>query len=702
MTLRDELQAHIKESSESKRALSLRAGLNEKCVSDILSIRGLKPRRKTLVALSNATGRDLVRAVSGSKTLTFGELIDKLQAADQKYPVSRLRWIMRKANWYANRPICRHDVIDFFASHNAASLGLSKGSCSTYKSDILAAISDHGVRNRPRGVDDIDGIWADAYQAVKASDIPTDCRLKAGPFFVYLYDRGIRPYQVSCETLKDYFAYRLETGVVTEAKCRKHVSNIVTLIGHLVSNPSTSHFGFVPVASPFPDRRDKFGVSNDLLEQILREYDTCVAPWARGETSRDGRPYSSFLEDLDRAECTKEDDPLAAIKAQLQESVAKKAKLPGRTGKNRRVERREAKLREYGFLTQNDRWSDKTIATRRGYIVSLAKALVAAHGTVLPTIASLADYQILQLAAEALFDANGRPSDSEYLATVMKTVKKIAVGYVGVPEQDVEDIRTLIRHYDTGRSGIASKNKTKLREFTQKRIQLTIDLSATVLNGINSKVDRRRQSEKKKTGALPDRLSAIDVELARDIAAIIAHDILLTRAPRSANVIEARLDWIAFQDGRAALTVPAAQVKARRQGDPDYVVRLGERASRLLQLYIENIRPILLHPQDRSNEYLFPRQNGGKFKSNAPYRGLLQRVTRLLHQHVGVKINPHLYRHLVGYIWLKESADNLPRVQRLLGHKSLQTTVEYYAELDETLVIDGWQAYLESKTTTAA
>jgi len=46
--------------------------------------------------------------------------------------------------------------------------------------------------------------------------------------------------------------------------------------------------------------------------------------------------------------------------------------------------------------------------------------------------------------------------------------------------------------------------------------------------------------------------------------------------------------------------------------------------------------------------------------------------------------------------------DNLPRVQRLLGHESLKTTVEYYAELDETLVMDGWQNYLETKTRTAA
>lgn len=701
MTVRNELQAHIEETGESMRALSLRAGLNAKAVSDILSIEGLQPRHRTLAALSEATGRDLLLAATGSKPLTLGDLIEKLVKAGQKTLASRIRWIMRAADWYGNRPACRHDVIDFFARHNAASLGLSKGSRSTYKCDILAAIDQHGGRNRPRGIADIGGTLADAYDAAKDADIPTDCRLKAGPFFVYLYDRGIRPSQITTRTLSDYFAYRLETGVVTEAKCRKHVGNVVTLLRHLETHPSTSHFGFVAVTSPFSDRRDKFGVNTGILEALLTEFDTQIAPWAAGEVSRDGLTYKSFLDALDREE-QEEADPLSEIRARLQKSVAEKSRLPGQSPKVERVERREAKMREYGFLTQDDRWSEDTIATRRGYVISLAKALAVSHDIVVPGIRALTDYQVLQAAAASLFEANGGRKDTGYLVSVLKAMKKIAVGYAAKPEQDVEDIRALIRFYETGRRGIAPANRTKLRKFTTARIQSTIDLSGTVLTGINAEVDRRRKAKRKRTGALPDRLDVIDIEMARDIAAVLAHDILLTRAPRSANVIEAQLDWIAFQDGRAVLTVPARKVKARREGDPDYVVRLGERASRLLKHYVDKVRPILLHPDDRENRFLFPRQEGGQFKFDAPYRAILKRVTRLLHQHVGVQINPHLYRHLIGWIWLKESMDNLPRVQRLLGHKSLKTTVEYYAELDETLVMDGWQNFLETRTKMAA
>jgi len=698
MSFRDEIRAHLAETGESKRALSLRAGLNARAITDILSIKGLKPRHSTLAALSETIDRDLLSTGTGSKPVTWGELIEKLEASGAKIPKSRVRWIMVKANWYGNKRVCRHDVIDFFAQHNAASLGLSQASRSTYKCDILAVIDRLSRRDRPRGVADIGGIWANAYAAVKDSDIPTDCRLKAGPFFVYLFDHGILPEQITSETLAGYYAYRLETGVVTDAKCRKHVGNVVTLLRHMQSDPSTSHLGFVAAASPFSDRRDKFGVDTIELKELLSEYDSRLAPWAKGKASRDGSTYEAFLAELDREEAK----PVCEKKARFRNSVAAKSKHGGKAGKKERIERRESKMREFGFLTEGTRWSKGTIATRRGYVISLAKALAGSHDIIVTSLRELVDFEYLTEAARALSEANGGRKDSDYLVSVLKTMKKIAIGYADVSDPEINDIKSLIRFYETGRRGIAPKNKAKLQKFTEARIQSTIDLSGTVMTGINAEIDRRRKAKRKKTGILPDRPDVIDIELARDIAAVLAHDILLTRAPRSSNVIEARLDWIAFQDGKAVLSIPAPEVKGRKKGNPNYVIPLGERASRLMRNYIDKIRPLLLHTGDDDNPYLFPGQKSGQFNLNSPYRGLLKRVVRLLHQHVGVRVNPHLYRHLVGWIWLKESMDNLPRVQRLLGHKSLQTTVEYYAELDETLVMDGWQTLLETKTKAAA
>lgn len=70
---------------------------------------------------------------------------------------------------------------------------------------------------------------------------------------------------------------------------------------------------------------------------------------------------------------------------------------------------------------------------------------------------------------------------------------------------------------------------------------------------------------------------------------------------------------------------------------------------------------------------------------------------RHTHRITGIRMNPHLYRHFLGWLWLKDDPDRLPDVQRLLGHISLETTLEFYAEIDETFAIDRWQAYLADK-----
>jgi len=692
MTVQSELQSYLDTTSESMRGLSLRAGLSAKAVSDILNIKGLRPRHKTLVALTNATGIDLVPLGFSNNPQTFDALIGELKVSGKATLASRVKWLLKKANWYGNRVVCRHDVLDFFAGHNAASLGLTKGSLSTYKSDVLAAVDSLGHRNRTRNVTDLRGIMSDVYEAARKSKIPEDCRLKAGPFFLFLDDNNILPQQVTTEIVAEYYAHRLRIGVQDERKCREHTQNIVTLICHLSTNPKTRHFGFSEVKTPFHDGRDKYEIDDAVLAPLLSEFDCQVAPWTCGKASREGMSYEDFLVALDAAE-----GPVISSKKEILRSKMEKKRQLSRQEK---VEQSEDRLRRYGFLTPNNRWSEKTLKTRRGYVVSIAKALASSCDIVLESIEELTDPEFLTAAAEALADAN-QGTESGYIESVLKTVKKISIGFCNRQTEDVQKIQALIKHYSTGRRGIAPRNKTKLRKFTDERIHSTINLSGTVMNLINAEIARKRKAQQKKVGILPNPIDVVDTEMARDIAAMVAHDILLRRAPRSANVIGIKLDWIAFQEGLARITIPGVDVKMGKRGDADYVVILGSQQSELMRQYVEKIRAKLLLKDDESNPYLFPQQSWKGGEANRPYNGLLLRVTRLLYEHVGVRIHPHLYRHLIGWIWLRENLDNLPRVQKLLGHKSLRTTVEYYAELDENLVGDQWQSYLERKSVPA-
>lgn len=310
----------------------------------------------------------------------------------------------------------------------------------------------------------------------------------------------------------------------------------------------------------------------------------------------------------------------------------------------------------------------------------------------------LLDPDFLETAVDGIRDANIGEFSSGYLGSVLKCARKIGKDFQCRPKEDLARISKLISIHDRKRRGIAPRNKAKLREFDEHRIQRTIDLGDMIVTDVNAEIDRRRVAHRRKHGFLPPRADVIDAELGRNIMATIAHEILLRNAPRSDNLINARLDWISWQGELARITVPAVRVKMRGPDDEDLTLFLNGRQSKLLRSYLDTVRAKCLVTGDDRNPYLFPAQVWKK-EAGQPYKTILKRVTRVLNEKVGSRINPHLYRHLIGWIWLKQSIDNLPKVQRMLGHTSLQTTIDYYAELDPSLVFDAWNEHLNSKST---
>ncbi|WP_052272351.1 site-specific integrase [Leisingera sp. ANG-M7] len=688
MTLAQELKDFLDTSGESRRALSLRAGLNPKAVADILNIPGLKPRHSTLMALSEATGRDLLET-GGEAPRTYADLIAEAQSAGNKTLCSRLKWLCREAGWVPElKVVCKQDVIDFFDSHSPASFNLTKGSMSTYRSTLVTAAGNGQSRQRKRRIDDIGGVYKKVHEAIRDSDLADTARLISGSFLLFLHDKGIQPAEISTATLADYYRHRVEVSAKGEVQCEKHVREIATLLRSLTDHPDFAEFEFAAAPHPFEDGRDKFGVCNSQLNPLLTEFDNRVAPWATGQMSQDGRSRAEFIAALDAAE-----NPVSDKKARLRNAKKERRRLSGKPGRKGSPKL----MAEKGFLTGRDRWADTTLACRRGYVISMAKAIIATTDVVPETIEELTDPEYLEVGAEALSDGNKSDYPSGYVTSVLKAMRKIASGFVGRSAEDLEEISELIRLHNPGFKGISPRNRAKLHQFTQERIFQTINLTGAAIMNVNAEIDRRRCQQGRKTGSLPAKADVMDDELIRDVMAALAHDILMSRAPRSDNVLRARLDWISWQGKLARLTVPAVEVKMRCQSDADLPIPLSERTSRLLRNYLEVLRPRILKPDDKQNPYLFPTQ--GKGVPGTHYGTLLKRVTSLLARHVGVNIHPHLYRHLIGWIWLKDSPDNLPKVQRLLGHVSLQTTLDYYAELDEALVLDEWQQKLNGKTT---
>ncbi|CTQ33928.1 site-specific integrase [Jannaschia rubra] len=682
MLLQDQVSQYLDTSGESMRSLSMRAGLNPKAVSDILNRPGHRPMRSTVEALGTAMG---VLLPGLEPRMTYAQLIARLSkktgdaALDRRNAtlVSRLKKVLQAAEWMPEiEYVDRDRVIERFSGWSPATLGLSQGSFRNYKSDALAAIDEVCGSNRKPGIRDVTGLYREVHEAIQNSDLPQDMKLISGSFLHFLDQSGLLPREITQSVLEVYFHRRCAEAPKTEAVCRKHVKRVAALCTRLSSEPAFAEFQFPAVDHPFDDGRDKYGVSTSVLRAFLQQFDGPVTRWAMGDESRDGLSYEAFLKQLDR---TQPQLPMTGKLALL------KPKPNGR--KKTEEERRSA-----GFLVEDETWSQETLANRRGIMIAGAKALYTATGYLIESVEEYTIPVVVEGVLEAVQVSNsGGEFPSSYASTLGKAIKKLARDYVGRDLEEVESIASTIKDYAAGGKGITKRNKDKLRQIIGDRQQRLLDLGEILIDEVNAELDRQAR---KKRGA--SRLEYLDIEMVRDVMCVLASDILIARAPRKANVTRAKLSWISWRGELATITVPNVEVKMRTSDDPDLPIPLGENESRRLRMYLDKIRPKALRKGDELNPFLFPAQ-GSSVERDQPFVGLLERLMRHTHRITGIRMNPHLYRHFLGWLWLKEDPDRLPDVQRLLGHKSLETTLAFYAEIDEHLALDRWQAYLVGK-----
>lgn len=682
MSLQDQIRQHLDTSGQSMRALSLQAGLNPKAVSDILNRPGHRPNRSTIEALGGAMG---IRLSDPEPRMTYAQLIlrlskktgDKGRDRRNAMLVSRLKKVVNAAGWVPEiEEVDRSRVIECFARWSPATLGLSLGSFRNYKSDVLAAIDEGCGGNRKPGIRDVTGFYREVYEAVSNSDLPQDMKLISGTFLFFLDQEGLLPIEINQSVLEDYFRQRCVDTTKTEATCRKHVKRTAALCSRLSSEPAFAEYRFPAVDHPFDDGRDRYGVPAAMLGGFLEQFDGPVTRWAMGEESRDGLSYEAFLAQLD----------------QIQPKRPRTGKLALLKPKQNGRKKTEEDRRSAGFLVEDETWSEKTLANRRGILIAGAKALFATTGFLIETVAEYTDPPVVESVLEAVHTANsGGDFPSSYVSTLGKALKKLARDYVGRDQDEILEIAAMVKDYAAGGKGISRRNKAKLRQIVGGRQQRLIDLGEILINEVNDELERR---VRKKPGE--KRLDHMDPELARDVMCVLASDLLLARAPRKENVLRARLSWISWRGGLATVTVPNVEVKMRTSDDPDLPIPLGASESRRLRLYLDKIRPKALREGDGHNPFLFPAQ-GSSSGPDQPFVSLLERLMRHTNRITGIRMNPHLYRHFLGWLWLKEDPDRLPDVQRLLGHKSLETTLAFYAEIDETLALERWQAYLADK-----
>ena len=63
-------------------------------------------------------------------------------------------------------------------------------------------------------------------------------------------------------------------------------------------------------------------------------------------------------------------------------------------------------------------------------------------------------------------------------------------------------------------------------------------------------------------------------------------------------------------------------------------------------------------------------------------------IQECIHRETGLVVNVHLFRHLAGKLFLDKYPGEYETVRRFLGHKKIDTTVEFYARLSSKKAVE--------------
>jgi integrase len=217
--------------------------------------------------------------------------------------------------------------------------------------------------------------------------------------------------------------------------------------------------------------------------------------------------------------------------------------------------------------------------------------------------------------------------------------------------------------------------RADLEEFRQDGLTpKNLDLVRQVLSeNVWGEVVNLPAALMKSARALKDQ-APVKAALMAQIAVAVA---ILTVAPvRLGNLVRTRLDVNLTKPGRIDepywLVFPHYDVKNRET----LQFPLDQALSDLIDEYIHDFRPVLLRGSNEA--WLFPGESGDFKTSNMFSTQITERVQKA----IGLRITVHQFRHAAAAIFLKHRPGEYEIVRRLLGHRSIQTTIRFYCGLE--------------------
>jgi integrase len=306
--------------------------------------------------------------------------------------------------------------------------------------------------------------------------------------------------------------------------------------------------------------------------------------------------------------------------------------------------------------------SPKTIKTRRAELVAVARMAVKI-GTPIENLKSLA-VLVHPDVAEPVLDTYWKNNGAEpKVYTIDLAWKLLSLArQTGLDEAAIErldDIRASLEERRHG--GLTDKNLALIRQV------LTEGIWSEVVSLPNALMRQARADQ-----AHAPVKAAVTAQLAVAIA-------ILSFAPvRLTNLVSIELEKNLIKPGGPDspfwLVFPHYDVKNRVNLEFDF----DECFTRLIDEYLHEFRPTLLHGSNTA--CLFPGV-AGKPKTASMFS---TQITERIQKATGLRITVHQFRHACGAIYLKHHPGDYETVKRLLGHRNIQTTINFYCGLETT------------------
>ena len=335
--------------------------------------------------------------------------------------------------------------------------------------------------------------------------------------------------------------------------------------------------------------------------------------------------------------------------------------------------------RYFDWLTDPDPFDDarprsalkpRTLKLRRKQIELSASALLH-RGHDRERLRLLADIVAVDAVKEVLrfYLMRNRPASPAFLGSLAQALFSIAKEWVGVDEAHLEGLRNVRRRLPPVPAGMTDKNRSLLRQFEDRETLRRLLL-----------LPQQLLAEARKGGANSAR-AAINMQLA------VATELLLMAPVRMSNLIAIRVGDELIRPGSRGPPYRLVFEPADTKNAELIEFELPAELSKMIDVYLQQFHPLLTRP---NNPYLFPAKASG----HKAQQTLSQQLQEKLLDRLGFKMTPHQFRHLSAWLYLRRHPGDFVTVQKLLGHKNIKTTINFYTKLDTATAAQHYDALI--------